>query len=209
MKSIAFVDDSGDPGFNIEKGASQNFVVALVVFHDTLEAEKTAVAIKEFKRKHKIPDDAEIKFNKSKRGIRIDFLESIKSFEFFVYAIRVEKRKIHSEELKNKKDSFYKFFVKELLKSTLEEVHDMKVKIDGSGSKEFKKSFIAYLKKESREHQVGQFLDISFGNSKSNVLIQLADMFAGVIRVSFEERTDSDIYKKIVKNRIKNIWDFK
>lgn len=208
MKSIAFVDDSGDPGFNIEKGASQNFVVALVVFRDTLEAEKTAIAIKEFKRNHKIPDTTEIKFNKSKREIRVDFLESIKDFGFSVYAIRVEKRKIHSDELKNKKDSFYKFFVKELLKSTLNEVHDMKVKIDGSGSKEFKKSFIAYLKKESREHQDGQSLDISFGNSKNNVLIQLADMFAGAIRISFEDRTDKDIYKKIVRNSIKNIWDF-
>lgn len=208
MKTIAFVDDSGDPGFNIGKGASQNFVVVLVVFHDTLEAERTAIAIKEFKRSHKIPDTTEVKFNKSKREIRVDFLESIKNFDFLVYAIRVDKGNIHSEELKNKKDSFYKFFIKELLKATLKEVPDMKVKIDGSGSKEFKKSFIAYLKKESREHQEGQFLDISFGNSKSNVLIQLADMFAGAIRISFEERTDRDTYKKIVKNRIKNIWDF-
>lgn len=208
MKSIAFVDDSGDPGFNIEKGASKNFVVALVVFHDTLEAEKTAIAIKEFKRKHKIPDDTEIKFNKSKREIRAGFLESVKDFDFSVYSIHVDKAKVHGDELKNKKDSFYKFFIKELLSETLKEVPDMKVKIDGSGSREFRKSFIAYLKKESREHQEGQFLDISFGNSKSNVLIQLADMFAGAIRISFEERTDRDIYKKIVKNRIKNIWSF-
>lgn len=209
MKSIAFVDDSGDPGFNIKKGASQNFVVALVVFQDTLEAEKTAVAIKELKRKHKIPDNTEIKFNKSRKDIRVDFLESVKGFDFSVYAIRVDKSNVHGDELKNKKDSFYRFFIKELLSATLKEVPDMKVKIDGSGSREFRKSFIAYLKKESREHQEGQSIDISFGNSESNVLIQLADMFAGAIRISFEERTDRDIYKKIVKTRIKNIWDFR
>jgi len=209
MKSIAFVDDSGDPGFKIEKGASQNFVVVLVVFNDTLEAEKTAVAIKEFKRKKKIPDNTEIKFNKSSKEIRTGFFESVRTFDFSVYAIQVDKSMVRGDELKNKKDSFYKFFIKELLSSTLKEVPNMKVKIDGSGSREFRKSFIAYLKKESREHQEGQFLDISFGNSESNVLIQLADMFAGAIRISYDEgRTDRDIYKNIVKNRIKNIWDF-
>ena len=47
---LVFIDDSGDPGFKIEKGSSTHFVIAMVCFDDTLEAEKTTVAIKELKR---------------------------------------------------------------------------------------------------------------------------------------------------------------
>lgn len=40
---IVFIDESGDPGFKIESGSSEVFVLALVVFDDNLEAEKASV----------------------------------------------------------------------------------------------------------------------------------------------------------------------
>lgn len=53
---LVFIDDSGDPGFKINRGSSRYFVIALVIFKDELEAEKTAVAIKELRRSFKFPD---------------------------------------------------------------------------------------------------------------------------------------------------------
>jgi len=44
---LVFIDDSGDPGFKVEKGSSKIFVITMVIFKDNLEAEKTSVAIKE------------------------------------------------------------------------------------------------------------------------------------------------------------------
>ena len=38
---IIFIDDSGDPGFKVEKGSSVVFVIALVIFDDPLDAELT------------------------------------------------------------------------------------------------------------------------------------------------------------------------
>ncbi|HKZ35403.1 MAG TPA: DUF3800 domain-containing protein, partial [Patescibacteria group bacterium] len=67
---LVFVDDSGDPGFNLEKGASKFFVIACIIFDDELQAEKTAVAIKELRRELKFPDEVEFKFNKSKQRVR-------------------------------------------------------------------------------------------------------------------------------------------
>lgn len=43
---LVFIDESGDTGFKVSKGSTQNFVVACVIFDDNLEAEKTSVAIK-------------------------------------------------------------------------------------------------------------------------------------------------------------------
>lgn len=38
---LIFIDDSGDPGFKLDKGSSKVFVIACVIFDDGLEAEKT------------------------------------------------------------------------------------------------------------------------------------------------------------------------
>lgn len=52
---LVFIDDSGDPSFSFSKGASKLFVICCVIFADELEAEKTAVAIKELRRKLNFP----------------------------------------------------------------------------------------------------------------------------------------------------------
>lgn len=40
---LVFIDDSGDPGFKLQKGSSLIFVIGCVIFDDELEAEKTAI----------------------------------------------------------------------------------------------------------------------------------------------------------------------
>ena len=61
---IIFIDDSGDPGFKLQKGSSSYFVIAFVLFDDPLEAERTSLAIKDLRRKLKASDYYEFKFNK-------------------------------------------------------------------------------------------------------------------------------------------------
>lgn len=39
---LVFIDESGDPGFRVLKGSSACFAIALVLFEDALEAEKTS-----------------------------------------------------------------------------------------------------------------------------------------------------------------------
>ena len=79
---LVFTDDSGDPGFKVEQGSSKIFLIACVIFYDELEAEKTAVAIKELRRSLKFPDDVEFKFNKSSKKVKESILRSINRFNF-------------------------------------------------------------------------------------------------------------------------------
>src|SRR6056297_1396380 len=97
---LVFIDDSGDPGFKIDKGSTAIFVISAVIFDDNLEAEKTAVAIKEARRKLGFSDSMEFKFNKSRKDVRLEFLRAIKSFDFRVRAIVIEKEIIRSPELR-------------------------------------------------------------------------------------------------------------
>lgn len=72
---LVFIDDSGDPGFKLQKGSSPCFVIALIIFDDPLEAEKTSLAIKELRRKLKVSDLYEFKFNKMDKKFKTKELQ--------------------------------------------------------------------------------------------------------------------------------------
>jgi hypothetical protein len=207
---IVFIDDSGDPGFKIDKGSSKAFVICCVIFDDELEAEKTAIAIKEYRREIGKSDKYEFKFNKSSRQIREGFLRAVRNQKFRFRAIVMEKKAIQSPELKNKKESFYNYTVKLVLKHSFGTIKNAKVKIDGSGDREFVKNLVTYLRKNLNNKRSSIISDIKIKNSKNNVLIQLADMIAGSVNRSTQtDKTDCKTYLNIIKKRKEDIWYFK
>ncbi len=207
---LVFIDDSGDPGFKLDKGSSHFFVISAVLFDDNLEAEKTAVAIKELRRELKFGDNVEFKFNKSKRLVREKFLSAVNPFSFKIRCIVIEKGIIYSDELRRNKKHFYAFAIKTLLKYSGEEIKNAKIKVDGSGDREFKRNFLTYLRRELNTKDKCVLEHCKLVDSKGNVLIQLADMIAGAIRRSYsKDKTDKDIYKGIIKKHITSEWKFK
>lgn len=207
---LVFIDDSGDPGFKVEKGSTRFFVISLVIFDDDLEAEKAALAIKELRRSLGFPDDFEFKFNKSSKSVREKFLKTVTPFSFKVRSIVMEKSRIRSEELRNDKNSFYSYAIKMVLKHTNDSILDARIKIDGSGDRAFKKNFLGYLQRELNSDERRVIRKCKLVDSKGNVLIQLADMIAGSIRRSYDtERSDHKIYKYIVRRHIEDEWVFR
>lgn len=207
---LVFIDDSGDPGFKVEKGSSTVFVISCVIFEDELEAEKTAIAIKILRRTLKFPDEVEFKFSKSSRKIREKFLKTINNFSFKVRSIVIKKSLIRSDELKNNKNSFYSYAIKSLLKYSNNSIIEAKVRIDGSGDRRFRRNFLTYLRKQLNTNHKKIIKNCQLIDSKSNVLIQMVDMVAGAIRRSHdEEKTDRLIYKQIIKKHIQDEWKFR
>ncbi|TRZ78172.1 DUF3800 domain-containing protein [bacterium] len=205
-----FIDDSGDAGFKLNRGSSKIFVISAVIFDDELEAEKTALAIKELKRELKFPDEVEFKFNKSSKKVRMQFLEAVNKYEFKVRSIVIDKQIIHSEELINNKNSFYSYAIKSLLNYSGNAISNAKIKIDGSGDKLFRKNFLTYLRKNLNSSNRIIIKSCKLIDSKKNVLIQLADMIAGSVRRSYDHsKMDSKIYKSIIQKHIDDEWNFK
>jgi hypothetical protein len=210
-QSLVFIDESGDAGFKFDKGSSLYFVISAVVFEDFLEAEKTAIAIKELRRNLGFSDNFEFKFNNDKKKIREKFFVAIKDFDFCIRYLIIDKRKIKSDELKNNKNSFYNYAIKMLLKHS-HTILNAKIKIDGSGDRIFKKNFSVYLRKNLNSSEKRIIQNLRFVDSKENVLIQLADMVAGSERRFFEFKnikTDAENYRQIIKKRIEDEWEFK
>lgn len=207
---LIFIDDSGDPGFKFDKGSSEYFVIASVIFDDELEAEKVAVRIKQLRRDLGFPDDVEFKFNKSRPEVREKFLSTINGFSFRVRCLVVPKKDIYSPELRSNKNSFYSYIIKMVLKHSDGSVVSAKIRVDGSGDRAFRKSFLTYLRKQLNQGDRKIVKNCKLVDSKKDVLVQMADMVAGAIRRSYEEdKKDRDTYKKIVKRHIEDEWVFK
>lgn len=210
MSQIVFIDESGDAGFKISKGSSKIFVIVLIIFDDELDAEEVALKIKKLRRDLGKSDFFEFKFNKCDREIRIKFLETIRNCNFRIRAIVFDKSILYSSYLRQSKDSFYNFALKQVLEHNNETISNAKIRLDGSGEKVFRESLVVYLRKNLNSDTRTIMKNLRFRDSKKDVLIQLADMVAGSIRRYYHRSSDDwNIYRKVIKKREEDVWEFK
>lgn len=206
---LVFIDDSGDPGFRIDKGSSKYFVIALIIFDDELEAEKTSVAIKELRRKLKVSDKFEFKFNKADRKFKSAFFKAVVGFKYRVRAIVIDKEIVNSPRLRGDKESFYNYVIMQVLKQRYGHIRNAKLKFDRRGERSIQDQLRVYLSRELDNKDKKIFDDLKFVDSRQNTLIQLADMVAGSI---FAESVGKDkVCLSMLKEakRIEDIWYFK
>lgn len=203
---LVLIDESGDAGFKLARGSTSHFVVAMVVFDDFKEAERTSAIIEAARISLRIKP--EFKFNKSSAQVKDGFFTAVAGCKFVVHALVVDKSTIYSDYLRENKGQFYNFFVKSLLKHDSGALTGARVKIDGSGDREFKRELGAYLKREAGE---GKIDSVRFAESHRDNLIQLADMVAGAIARSYREgdRNEHDRWRKMLNSKVRNIWNFR
>lgn len=206
---LVFIDDSGDPGFKFQKGSSKCFVIALVIFDDPLETEKTSLAIKELRRKLKLSDYYEFKFNKMNKKFRDAFIETVRNFSFRIRAVVVRKEVIYSPRLRNYKEDFYNYIVMQVLKQSKGIIKKAKLKFDKRGEKTLRDQLRVYLSRELDNKVSKIFTDLKFVDSKQNTLIQLADIVAGSIHAAYTNKDKTFLNKFERVKRIEDIWDFK
>ncbi|MEI9406930.1 DUF3800 domain-containing protein [Mesorhizobium argentiipisi] len=202
---LVFVDESGDPGFKVSKGSSPAFVVAMVAFSQRAVALEVQAAIEAAAKQHKV--FPEFKFSKSRPEIRDAFFDAMSPFDFCVRAIVVQKDRIQSGYLRSNKEAFYSFFVKSMLKFDNGLLKDAKIVIDGSGERLFKQELSGYLRRHTER---GAINSVRFSDSRSDRLVQLADMCTGAIARSYRNnRDDAGRWRQMLKGKIEDVWDFR
>jgi Protein of unknown function (DUF3800) len=202
---LVFIDESGDPGFKVAKGSSPLFAAAMVVFDNPAEADRTQEIIRKLLgRIHRRP---EFKFNKCRNEVRDTFFEAVRGQGFVVRAIVVRKDLIWSEQLRTDDESFYRFFIKSMVKFDNQTLSRAKVIIDGSGDRAFRRSLTAYLKRHAARDAIDE---VKIRDSRSEPLLQLADMCAGAIARSYRaDRARTDRWRSMIAKKIDDIWEFK
>lgn len=191
------MDESGDPGLKLDSGSSKYFVVTLVVFEENEEAEALDRRVNLLKHELGLNPFYEMKFNKCNKEIRERFLFSVIAYNFFYFAIVINKEKLYGEGF-GYKESFYKYASGLVFQNAKTHLHDATIIIDGSGSKDFRNELSSYLRKKISG---GYIKKIKLQDSRRNNLLQLADMVSGAVKRSFSEKSDSKVYRDIIKCR--------
>ncbi len=106
---LVFIDESGDAGFKLARGSSPVFALAMVLFDDHSEAQRTKLLIEAGRKILNVRP--EFKFNKCNAVRRDGFFQQVAGCNFRVRAIVVEKNLIWSERLRSDSDDFYEFFL--------------------------------------------------------------------------------------------------
>jgi hypothetical protein len=202
---LVFIDESGDAGFKLDKGSSNVFAVAMVIFDNHEQAQLLTAALADLRARW--PGVREFKFSKASADLRDQFFATAAGFDFSVRALVVQKELIHSGRLRSNTDAFYQFFVKTMMKFDNGRLQNARVVIDGSGERTFRRDLSAHLRKHTPE---GAIKDIRMKDSKGDTMVQLADMCVGAIARSYrDDRKDNDRWRKMLRSKIDDVWDFK
>jgi len=192
---FVFIDESGDVGFKFKAGSSKFFVLSLIIFETSDLVDKADFVIQQQKNKDKIKP--EYKLSKTKDVFKENFFNCIKELSFKIVSLIVEKEKLQNNELKTKSKKFYNYFLRKVIEQS--PLVNASIKIDESSNAELQQQIKSYVKKNNYE-KIKKF---KFEDSKTNNLIQLADMIAGATNNFYLKRNKESMrYREFFKDKI-------
>jgi hypothetical protein len=177
-----FIDESGDAGISGAAGSSSCFVIVMVVFSSSHEVENCVSQLAELKtfldRSHR----SEFKFAKMRLETKLAFAQALSICQMVVVAAVINKSQLTSGyELRSEKN-FYNHVLGMLFELGGPHLNNSKVKIDGKSRK--------YAGPRLHNLPPGKIAKLRFSDSTSDLLIQVADFFAGAIRRSLSSDGD-------------------
>ena len=186
---LVFVDEAGDTGLKLEKGSSRYFIITLVIFEDHEEAEAADTRITLLRRELGLPAEYEFHFTETPERIKEAFFEAVVRYNFFYFAIVINKAKLYGAGFKVK-ESFYKYASSLVFQNAQQYLTDAIVVFDGSGTREFKRQLKSHLSRKINEPGTvpPKIRKVKLQDSGRNNLIQLADMVCGAVGRSFRGR---------------------
>jgi hypothetical protein len=202
-KQLIFIDDSGDPGFQFHRGSSRFFIITAVICNNVEDANRLREKISECKRQLKLSDNYELKFSSTKKKHIKSILTKTVAMPFCIKAVVVDKSTFRIQQLSKPKVSLYNFVIKEFLLHI--RAHNPIVVIDGRNQHKYALKVLTYLRKQFNIAHI-KYKKIKFLDSKSDLLLQYADLIAGSIHRSYERsKTDQNEYLNIIRKKISKI----
>jgi hypothetical protein len=194
-----FIDESGDPGF--VGSATKYFVVCTVIFEDKKSVMEVFSGTEEFKKQKNIR--RELHFVNISKRLREQFYIFAKTVNFKAKAIVINKVEITKEILIDSHNKLYNFALK-LLLERLKNDTELTIILDGKGSKELQVQLRNYLKTNTNIN----IKKIKMEDSKTNPLLQFADMIASTIGHSYNKKDSNTDWRNLLGNKI-NILEYK
>lgn len=209
MKKYAFVDEYGTNSLEIEKeGVSSHFVVCALLIEEN-KLEESELFFESVRKKHFQTGEMKSSGVGINHRRRLAVIKDLLSADFGVYAFVIDKSELTSKGFQYKQ-TFYKFCNRLLYDDLFKSFQSLSLSSDEHGSKEYMEGFRKYVRNRTIRDLFNQS-EFDFVPSKSDIFIQVADIFAGTIGKCFDKKADSpfkDDFFSITKNKIIAIKEF-
>ncbi len=175
------MDESGDAGSNVRKGASAHFVLAMV---ETTDPTRLRQELRRLRAALNLPATFEFRYHDTRKAaLRAAFFVLLRSLDLRIRAAIVDKRRLPEEAQRWGEQEMYAYAVGELVKhSSVEELSEAILVIDGERKQRFVQRLRQHLSKIGRDQKRGRiFKAIVLKESKREDGLQYADMVAGVL----------------------------
>lgn len=203
-RTFAFVDESGNHDLDTSKSGSSGFFVicSIIITEKDLPGayeRAEALRLQHFQTGEIKSSKLKAKDSDRRRKILVDLSELPLKLYFTV----VDKSRVHKDGGLQFKQSFIKSVNNLLYERLFNHCTDLHMTVDEHGGSEFQASL--------REYVAARYSDDLFGDSAfqtkssdSDVLIQVADFFAGTVAHIYECKASNDVvevYKNILRNK--------
>ena len=204
-----FVDEFGDPYLDVGKaGVSATYIVAALCVRDgSLGAVRDQV--EEIRRRHFQSGEMKSSTVATNDGRRLQIIRDLAKLDAFVIAFCARKKQVRRDTGLRFKKSFIKFFAGALYDRVTRCAADIHVTMDEHGSPQFRAELEAYLDTRFRSDLFSN-PQFKTEDSKGNVLLQAADLFAGTLARVYDEAKVSERreeFKSLVRDRVSvTLW---
>jgi hypothetical protein len=205
MLTLTFAgDESGDVSFAFDKGASRYFVVAVIA---TSEPEALRQILADLRQRSGLPGDYEFSFHSlSSAPLRQRTFEALEGADFEGWAVVVDKTTLPDPFRVMSRLDFYLYFVAELIRVIPADRRDGATLIlDEFGSAAQVRADLRHILKVRSIPR--QFKRIMVRRSRSEPLIQVADLVAGAV-LRRDARGDASAYDH-VEGKLKRVLQFR
>jgi len=202
----AFMDESGDAGGNVRKGASSHFVLAMV---ETTAPENLRVELCRLRVALNLPATFEFRYHDTRKvAVRAAFFVLLRSLDVRVRAAVVDKTRLPAD-FSFKRQGIYSFVVGQLvMRASLDELADAILIVDGKGgapTANLMRGLRTHLSQLCRDYQrVRPFQKIVARNSSAEEGLQFADMVAGALREKFIHGDSR--YAEYIEAKLADLW---
>jgi hypothetical protein len=168
----------------------------MVVFADQKMASRANAKLE--KLRSDLGKTKEFKFGKLNPKQRLLIAQNIAQLEFRALVVVIDKTQLDSSVQVNTPDS-YAWLIGQSFSEFQKSITNAKIRIDGNGSKVYKRQFKSYLRNLL---PIGCVHDFAFEDSMKAVLIQLADFIAGLVHRHVQGQDQQGLLKSLIPNLV-------
>jgi hypothetical protein len=201
---IAFADEFGNTSFDFDKQGT-HFIIASIIAnkHDLPLLE---IQVEDIRKRFFQTGEIKSKKVAGNHKRRLLILEEICKLNIQIFAVVVDKRKLHSEGFRHKQ-SFHKFINGLVYKELYKTFPNLTLVVDEHGSNDYMRGFKKYVQNNHiRDLFHGSNFELE--DSSKNILIQIADFIAETLGHHFDESKKNEHTQKyldIVSEKVSSI----